>query len=58
MPSRATTWIDWTTNGPGQIRSMTLGIAPSSYPAPAHPSLLSGAERKSAAHPPGRFLYR
>ena len=26
MPSRATTWTDWTTNGPGQIRSRTLGI--------------------------------
>jgi len=26
MPSRATTWTDWTTNGPGQMRSKTLGI--------------------------------
>jgi hypothetical protein len=26
MPSRATTWIDCTTNGPGQMRSMIPGI--------------------------------
>ena len=47
MPSRVTTWIDWTTKAPGQMRSMMPGTG--GLPVPNRCATAWGTEGRHAA---------